>query len=265
MDLRPHLTAAQVPIGARVLNYQPFILADDLQTGIAYSWFRGGDPREQPPLVFRYSDWGAEWEQISARNGALRRMYEDFILEIARRYPAGSLLDVACNNGYFPVRAELAGMRRCAGIDLGRHYRYAVRFLNDVLGTSAKFMHGRYDPRERSMTPGRRYDVVCASAILCHLPDPLEFLACLGRTANEAIFFWGKVIETNEFIIAYDKPHLAFSDEPFPYGFNSDTQLSRGLLIWSLEKMGFREVIELPQREGWLDMPGKHMAVLAMR
>jgi len=80
-------------------------------------------------------------------------MYDDFILEIARRYPAGSLLDVACNNGYFPVRAELAGMRRCAGIDLGRHYRYAVRFLNDVVGTKVKFMHGRYDPRARSITP----------------------------------------------------------------------------------------------------------------
>jgi len=275
MDLRSHLTAAQVESGAKVLDYQPFILSDDLQTGVAYSWIRGGDPRDKPPLVFRRDEWLDEWEKISTANAALRHMYDDFIEEIARRYPGGSLLDIACNNGYFPVRAELAGMRHCAGVELGRHHRYAMRFLNDALGTSATFVHGRYDWKRRSIIPlwrswlSRpilgRFDVVVASAIMCHLPDPLEFLAALGCVAQEAIFFWGQIVESRDMLIAFNPPHPTLGEaHPFPYGFNDNTRLSRGLFDFSMRQMGFREIIEIAPRASWLPFPD-HVALLARR
>ena len=43
--------------GVSVLNYQPFVLADDVQTGVGYSLLAPGDPRVNPPLVFRRSDY----------------------------------------------------------------------------------------------------------------------------------------------------------------------------------------------------------------
>jgi len=265
MDLRPYLAGHQIARGAAVLNYQPFILSDELQTGVAYSWLRPGDPRDNPPLVFRQRDWENEWEKISAANGALRQMYDDFIAEIAKRYRGGSFLDIACNNGYFPVQAQRMGMRGCAGLEIGAHYRRSLLFLNEILGTNAKFIRGAYNPRRHSARVWRKFDVVAASAIMCHLPDPLEFLAFLGRRAGEAIFFWGQVVDTDEFLVAYQKPHLPFSDEAFPRGFNDNTRLSRGLLVWSLEQMGFTDILELRWREGWLELPGKHLALLAMR
>lgn len=57
-DLRKSLSAAGIPADAagRVLNYQPFILSNDMQTGVAYSWFKGDDPRSSPQLLFRRGD-----------------------------------------------------------------------------------------------------------------------------------------------------------------------------------------------------------------
>ena len=43
--------------GISVLNYQPFVLTDDIQTGVGYSWIAPGDVRVNPPLVFRRSDY----------------------------------------------------------------------------------------------------------------------------------------------------------------------------------------------------------------
>jgi 2-polyprenyl-3-methyl-5-hydroxy-6-metoxy-1,4-benzoquinol methylase len=120
---------------------------------------------------------GAGWRRISDANGRLRAIYDDFVQEIARRYPGGSPLDVACNNGYFPVRAKTLGMGRATGADLDWHYWLSIRFLNDVLGASVHFRRAVCRPERRRGPLRRRHDVVVASAILCHLPDPLEFLA----------------------------------------------------------------------------------------
>jgi hypothetical protein len=147
MDLRPcGLSARQVERAARVLAYQPFLISDEMQTGVAYSWLDAADPRVSPPLLFRKAAWAAEWGRIDDANGRLRAMYDDFVKEIARRYPGGSLLDVACNNGYFPVRAETLGIGRATGADLGWHDWLSIRFLNEVLGASVHFRRAVYHP-----------------------------------------------------------------------------------------------------------------------
>jgi hypothetical protein len=129
--------------------YQPFLISDEMQTGVAYSWLYAADPRVSPPLLFRKAAWAAEWGRIDDANGRLRTMYDDFVKEIARRYPGGSLLDVACNNGYFPVRAETLGMGRATGADLDWHYWLSIRFLNEVLGASVDFQRAVYRPERR--------------------------------------------------------------------------------------------------------------------
>ena len=193
MDLRPlNLSAKQIQQAAHVLNYQPFIITDDFQTGVAYSWLYSGDPRVKPPVVFQRE----QWDKISKANQRLRLMYDDFLDEIARRYPGGSLFDIGCNNGYFPVGAERRHMRNCVGSDGARHAN-AMAFLNGVLGTTARFITALYNPATGKITQYSflgvgRFDVVVTSAIMCHMPNPLLFLSALGTIAKEAIFFWGR-------------------------------------------------------------------------
>lgn len=281
MDLREYrLSSAQIDRGATVLNYQPFILSDDVQTGVAYSWLYADDPRVSPPFVFRRSEWGQQWSKITMANAQLREMYDNFIEEIAIRYPGGRLFDVACNNGYFPVRASQLGMKDCVGSDLGAHYAESFQFLNEVLGTSAQFCHAPYDPASGRLTTEERYDVVVAVAIMCHLPNPLRFLSALGAIANEAIFFWGQMLDTEDFVASYNPPHPNLSaKQVFPYCFNDNTRISKGLFREAARQMGFHNVLILPPKPRWLfaeaagngDLTSEirsgspHMAVLAMR
>lgn len=254
MDLRPFgLTTRQIDRAAKVLGYQPFMISDEIQTGVAYSWLYSDDPRSSPPLVFHRAEWGSEWDKISEANGRLRAMYDDFIAEIAERYPGGSLLDVACNNGYFPVRAQTMGMGRATGADLDWHYWLSIRLLNDVAGTAVHFRRAVYRPGSQRGLLRTRHDVVVASAILCHLPDPLTFLDYLGRLAGEAIFFYGQMIDANELLISLQPPYTNPSwSRPFPYEFNDNTRISRGLFEHSMKSLGFHEIVELPWRDAWL-------------
>lgn len=280
MDLRAcNLSAKQVDRAAQVLNYQPFIISDEIQTGVGYSLLHAEDPRLASSFVFRREEANGEWQKITEANGRLRQMYDDFVDEIVARYPSGSLFDVACNNGYFPVRAAGRGMRGCAGSDLGAHHANAINFLNDALGTNASFIHSPYDPASGQMPGAPRFDVVVASAILCHLPNPLNFLACLGSVAKEAIFFWGQMLDTEELLVAHRAPHPNLSAPlPFPFCFNDNTRISRGMFREAARLMGFREVLFLAPRPHWLfaNTPARsleeeartgspHVAALAMR
>ena len=259
MDLRPFSpNAAQRQRAARELNYQPFILSDDLQTGAAYSWVKGTDPRVKPQLVFQRRQHNAEeWERITDANRRLAAMYDDMLDAVAKRFPGGRLLDVACNNGYFPVGAELRGMRGY-GVDLGP-YASALSVLNDICGTHASFRRCAYDPRTHNVRRWAgygprlfsRHDVVVASAIMCHLPDPLYFLAELARL-GDAILFWGQMLSSDHLLVSYQQPHTALSlPRLFPHCFNDNTRISRGLFDLAMRRLGFREVIELTG-EHWL-------------
>lgn len=278
MDLRPyHLSAPQIETGSLVLNYQPFIISDDIQTGVAYSWLYSDDQRISPPLVFRRGQ--KEWDKAIEANARLRTIYDGFIKAIADRYPDRTLLDVACNNGYFPVQAELMGMKASTGMDAGPQYKKSIEFLNNICGTHAKFILGVYDTHKHRAPIDHQYDVVVASAIMCHLPDPTQFLAFLGHMAREAVFFWGQVIDSESAIIAFNPPHealdLQHGDTPFPHCFNDNTRMSRGLMELSFKLMGFGNVTYLPTNlladaekvglEAEITRGSRHLAVLAMR
>jgi SAM-dependent methyltransferase len=254
MDFRGKLTDEQVLNGIKVLDYQPFFLTDDVQTGAAPTWVYGINSKIGSPLVFHKEEYYDEWDKITDSNARLRVMYDAFMREIASRYKGGTLIDIACNNGYFPVAAELFGMKATTGADLGLHYANSIEFLNSILGTSTKFIHTFYDFRAHAAPIHEKYDVVCASAVMCHLPDPLNFLAYLGSIANEAVFYFGKVVETDALIAAFFKPHpdLGSREMPFPFRFNEMSRLSRGLLYHGFEEMGFRHILELPWKDEWL-------------
>lgn len=228
-------------------------MTEDIQTGAAYSWMYGVAPN-RPTLVFERRNFSAqEWERISDANARLRCMYDDFVSEIAKRYPGGSLLDFACANGYLPVKAELCGMRRI-GTDAAQGFQQSVDLLNEALGTRAEFIQSHYDPRRHQSDIEGRYTVVSASAIMCHLPDPQNFLAYLGSLATDAVFFFGQAVDTDALLVSYLPPHpdLGLGEMRFPYRFNNNTRLSKGLLFYGFEEMGFKNIVELPWRDDWL-------------
>jgi SAM-dependent methyltransferase len=265
MDLRPlNLSKSLQDEAACVLNYQPFIITDDLQTGVGYSFVHTSDPRVAPPLVFRRADWSPEdWDKISRSNHGLRAMYNAFISKISQLYPGGSLLDAACNNGYFPVAAELAGMRGCAGMDQAGEA--SVKFLNKAFRTNVEFYPRRYSPithKCEEPLPGT-FDVVCLSAIVCHIPDPLHYIDYFGKLANQAVLFWGQIIDSEYFLVSYNEPHPSLVSDSafnvFPYHFNDNTRLSIGLFKHAMSCLGFSRMIEIPEEENWIklrDVPG---------
>lgn len=252
MDLRSVLTPSDAARAAAVLDYQPFLLADDVQTGAAYSWYRPGtDERVTPPLVFRRDEWSSEWDRISDINGRQRAMYDDLLDELARRFPGGSLFDPGCNNGYFPVGAELRGMRG-TGIDLC-DYSGGTNILNEALGTRARFFQKAYDSRTHHLPIDEKFDVSVMSAIVCHLPDPLNFIAEIARISTKAILFWGQIVDSDALIVAYLPPHPSLSTIPdFPHCFNDNTRLSMGMFREAMRLTGFPDVTEIPWKHTWL-------------
>lgn len=266
MDLRPfNLTDRHREVAAHLLNYQPFIISDDLQTGIAHSWLHVDDVEGQklgsyPLMLDRNHASPAQWDAFVDANARLRTMYDDWIRLLAQRYPGGTMLDVACNNGYFPVRAEMFGMAPSFGLDLSDGYAASMGFLNILCGTHAGFFHAPYDPVVHTSGLKRQFDVVVASNILPHLPDPTHFIGFLGRMAKEAVFLWTGMLDTDEMLVLHRRPTASWSAQGparpeqawFPNMFNRGALVSRGLVEYAFEAMGFRTVTVLPWAETWL-------------
>ena len=64
MDLRGKLTAAQVDLACQVLDYQPFVIRDDIQTGCAYSKIYGVN-LTRPQLLFHRREFDPEeWKGL---------------------------------------------------------------------------------------------------------------------------------------------------------------------------------------------------------
>lgn len=273
MDLRPYgLTPQQIDSAAAVLNYQPFIISDEVQTGVAYSWLyseEGGRLARTHDFVWKRNDTPAgEWAKFADANQRLRAMYEDWLNEIAQRYPGGTLLDPACNNGYFLVRALQRGMRAATGYDRA-DYTGSVSFLNQLTGLNARFIHRAYSPWTHTIDGCQPHDVAVASLILCHISDPLYFLAFLGKMAREAIFLFAGMGTDPGYRVYYSKPNKFYSADEFPVCFDNDVGLSEDLLFDSLALLGFKHIDVLEHKSTWLPESwyrlGNQKAVLARR
>ena len=262
MDLRPFIaTREQVLRGAGLLDYQPFILADDVQTGIGYDWLYGGEDLGRY-VAFRDQVSPEVWTRFITANGQLRSMYDDWVDSVCRHSVGKeSVLDVACSSGYFLQAFARKGFRECVGYDL-LDKTEVFAYLNGILGTDTRFIQQRYDSWTHQLPGCQPADIVIASAILLHLSDPLYFLHFLGTVTKKILFLFTRVIQAEEYVLLYHEPNLYYKDDPFPVCFDNNNHISTGLLHLSLRKMGFREVIELKPREGWI--PESVMGVKAV-
>jgi SAM-dependent methyltransferase len=252
MDLRPYrLTPEQVRQASQLLDYQPFILSDDVQAGIAYDWIYGV---QDPGRYVASRDLVDEvtWQRFATANGQLRCMYDDWIEATCKSVPdAHSVLDIACNSGYFLQRFAQKGYRECVGCDL-LDKTAVFSLLNQILGTDTIFSHRRYDSWTHHMPGCDPADVVIASAILLHLSDPLYFLHFVSGLARKALLLFTRVIRSDEYLIKFEEPNAYYKDDPFPVCFDNNNSVSTGLLRLSLKRLGFREVIELQPSGNWV-------------
>ena len=116
---------------------------------------------------------------------------------------------------------------------------------------------------------------------MCHIPDPLNFLAAAASVSRKGLLFWGQVLNTNGLAIAYTPPHPSLSKlSDFPVCFNDNTRLSRGLFQLSLRQLGFNNIVEIGPKDDWItplhadltysldeeiQRGSKHVALLALR
>ncbi len=127
-----------------LLNYQPFILRDDLQTGAGYEFMYGefkgmiywpsadADLLRTSPEFRRLVVDPRERDRFSDANARLRAMYEDFIETALRVVGDASELtfaDIGCNAGYFPISWSLRGAKTAVGFDR-ENYGEVFHLLN---------------------------------------------------------------------------------------------------------------------------------------
>lgn len=84
------------------LNYQPFIIANDIQTGAAHSPASSADLRSAPPLVFKRQDFIEECAVIADSNSRLRAMRDDFLDELVAHSPEARCSMWRAITGIFP-------------------------------------------------------------------------------------------------------------------------------------------------------------------
>jgi SAM-dependent methyltransferase len=250
-----------------LLCYQPFSFDDSFEVGVGWEFTKGEfaglihwpDVPEHllhSPEFRRLLSDPAEINQFRASNLALSRTYDDFADAIVERFGGDvsglSFMDVGCNSGYMPAAFALRGAGETIGIDR-EDYSETIGLLNDVLGTGIRFEQRAFDPRTRRIEGLPEADVVTSMLLMCHLPDPMGFLAEVGRSARKALFIWNGVVQDARLRIQYGEADKYYADASFPHGFDYDTRLSTGLMLASLRMMGFTEIHQLDVAPGGLE------------
>src|SRR5437667_2325095 len=213
MDLRKFgITREQALLGAGLFDYQPFILSDDIQTGIAYDWLYGDtdrygfhDPHRY--VVKRNEVDSGTWQRFVSANAILRNMYEQWIDAISStaRHKE-SVVDIACNTGYFLQGLAQRGFKVCTGYDRFDKSR-AFHLLNTLTGANVRFQHEMYNSWTHTVKGCQPADVVIASAIMVHISDPLYFLRFLGDITRDTLFLFTSVAHSEDYSIRYHPPN----------------------------------------------------------
>lgn len=282
MDLRGFIKDDRLVERARqlvirgLLNYQPWIFADRLETGVGLEWLEQtyvglvyypdiDQGLLQSPDLQRLVIDPARYAQFHAANARLRRLYDGIVDEVSARLgtiSTLSFLDVGCNTGYMPQSFAKRGARRAGGCDREPGFAETFALLNEILGTRAAFHASGYDPRARAILGIEPHDIVLSMAVLCHQAEPLCHLAALASVARVGVFAWTLVNDDPGYTIHLGEPKGHYKEDVFPLCFDRDTTLSFDLFKRSFELLGFKEIQEIPSREAGLPEFSWHGAPL---
>lgn len=264
MDLRNrNLSRDDVNEARGLFFYQPFILSDDLQSGIAYDWSHGNNVYQ----VDRSQVDEATWTAFDSANHNLRSAYEGWLDAIAAAYgdlSNASMIDTACAEGYFLHGLADRGVRRCVGYDLSPRVLETNRFLNRILAHNVEVHAIPYDMRTHTIPGSEPADIVISSAIMVHLSDPTFYLEFLGSITKKLLFLYSAFEDTEEMRITYERPRVYHDVEAkFPLCFSGKTTVSLGLVKFALAEMGFNRVVEVPPVVPL--PPANHRAFIAIK
>ena len=272
MDLRGYIKDARIIERAEqlvlkgLLNYQPWIFSDRLETGVGLEWTKQDyvgltywpdiDKRllESPELRRLLID-PASYSAFHEANIGLRRLYDGIADEIWTRTgktTTFTFLDVGCNTGYMPQSFYLRGASESAGCDREKGFKETFALLNEILGTRTQFYDAHFDPQAREIRGVKPHDVVVSMAVLCHQAEPLSHLATLASLANVGLFVWTFINDDSGYTIHLGEPTGQYAEDTFPQCFDYNTTISEELLRKSLGLLGFKEIHEIPSRESGL-------------
>lgn len=240
-------------IVTRVLGYQPFIFADDLEVGAGQHFIQEikhtrllhwttHDPRVSDVLTDNV-------ELFRQSNARLREVYErfmDFMVEQLGDIRGLSFAEVGCNTGYFLFGLALRGARQCLGYDFSPGYEL-FQTLNEILGTRCEFHFADWDSLQHRLNynPLPEVDVAMSIAVTCHLADPIHHLAYLCDHSRKAVFVWCPIRDENRLCLYFDTPGKLTKQLAWPLSFDQDVRFSVPLLRMCLEQAGFEDIREL--------------------
>lgn len=251
MDLRKfNPSAKQVEDCKKYLRYQPWIISDDCRTGAADDWVNHSGFL----IMERNNVSAADWDRFSEMNERMRTMYASWVnsvCDLVGPLKDLTVIDTASNEGQFLFQFLEKGAKRCIGHDLAPECGIMVNLLNDITGLNAEFINEPYDMMTHKIPRAEKGDVVISSAIMCHLSDPLYYLAFLGSITKKALFLFTAVDTAPGFRITYSGAR-AYYNNPFPICFDAMTFVSRTLIDFGLKELGFTRIIELPYQEDWV-------------
>ncbi|MDD1700435.1 MAG: hypothetical protein LUQ04_06535 [Methanoregula sp.] len=251
--------------------YQPFIFSDEFISGIGYSWvtgeliiamdkandiaYRWQAPNMPLKRIKNYIT-DENWELFVDCNTRLRNMYDSWINHTlnALDFPLDySVVDTASNAGYFLYKFKEKEAGTCIGYDL-LDFSNVFSTLNTLTGYNVKFFNKSYDMTSHTIPDSSPADIVISCAIMCHLSDPLNYLAFLGSITKKALLLFTSVDDTDTFQIIYDGAKAFYPDARFPNCFDANTRISKGVLLFGLKELGFSEIIELPYSDLWIPL-----------
>lgn len=266
MDLRtrirdPHLLERAKQLVIRgLLNYQPWIFSESLETGVGWEWSRQAlvglvyfpdipDCYLHSPELRRLLIDHAGYDEFHEANARLRLLYDGIVDELCMilgDISTLSFLDVGCNTGYLPQSFALRGALEAAGCDREKGFADTFALMNDILGTHVKFRDAHYEPKERAIRGVDPHDIVLSMAVLCHQAEPLSHLAALTSVAKKGLFVWTLINDDADCTIHFGEPRGEYKEDVFPLCFDHDITLSESLLRKSLTRLGFARINEVP-------------------
>jgi SAM-dependent methyltransferase len=187
-------------------------------------------------------------EYFTQCNQHYRRFYErvvEIICEHNRDLAHTSFLEIGSNTGLNLFNLAARGARDITGVDWTDH-RPAFAWLNKVLGSSVRFVHGSYDNLRHTIDADvPEADVVLNTVFMNHQCDPLQFLAYVCDRARKGVFLWILLNDDSEMSISYGRVsgvHDLGAGKRFPLTFHNDVVISRSLVVESLRQLGFGDV-----------------------
>lgn len=208
--------------------------------------------RSQFDTEFYYCVNEGDVEHFARYNLALLEMYEYFAakaMDISRDSGCqlDSMIEIGSNTCLFPLAFSKAGISRCHGADIV-DYSEVVSLLAAIRNVEISFHH-MTDDSDETWKNLPKADLVWSYAVLLHQSNPLAHLTRLASLAKKAIFVmtlcdpedWKS---EQEMSIRYLSANSYYNAE-FPNCFDV-TIVSPALIKYSLERLGFSRIIEIP-------------------